>query len=331
MLSRVADSLYWLGRYVERAENLARIVEVTRREDLESFRHDPSDSLWKPVLFATCVQEEDKELETPDDPAHFITLDRKNPASIANCIAGARENARVVRDQISEEMWLELNSIHLFLRSDAAERSFHDDPDGLFRRIIRFSIIFQGLTQSTILQDEGWHFSRLGKFIERADKTSRILDTLTFRTGEPSAMALLAVLRSCSGFTAFRSEYRDDNSFRNVASFLFFSVNFPRSIRFCLRRINEALLEISGTSDGFFTNEAERLTGRTLAQINFTDVDQLFKAGLHQSVDELQQNLNDIGQCIFENYVLLPSELRDVVRTEGLQHSLLQQHRQKQQ
>jgi uncharacterized alpha-E superfamily protein len=331
MLSRVADSLYWLGRYVERAENLARMVEVTRQEELESF-HKDKESIWKPVIYATVLdarlsKEQQKELSS--DTAYYIALSPLNPTSIASCIASARENARTVRDQISEEMWLELNSIHPYLASPGAQEAYRSAPEALFRRIIRFSIIFQGLSQSTIRQDEGWYFSRLGRFVERADKTSRILDTLTFAGGTPTQAALLAVLRSCSAFTAFRAQYRTNISLRNVAAFLFFSADFPRSIRFCFQRIESTLRSISGTPLGDFSNEAERHAGQALASVNFALIDQVLKSGLHEAIDEVQRRLNEIGQEIFEQYVLLPSEIREAVRTEGLQSSRLQQQQQK--
>jgi uncharacterized alpha-E superfamily protein len=333
MLSRVADSLFWLGRYVERAENLARMVEVTRQDALETFNRDTKDAVWKPVIYATSLEEElseEQKAELDRDAAYYIALSPLNTRSIASCIALARENARTVRDQLSEEMWLELNGIHLFVSSEAAHERYRNNPEALFRQIIRFSIIFQGLSQSTIRHDEGWHFARLGRFIERADKTSRILDTLTFSGGKPSVFSLLAVLRSCSGFTAFRAQYRNNTSLKNVTSFLFFSPDFPRSIRFCLRIINDTLLEISGTQQGTFSNEAERITGSTLATVNFTQVNQLLSDGLHEGIDNLQAKLNDIGQHIFETYVLLPSGIREAIRTEGLQAGSFQSQSQPQ-
>ncbi|MFT6862607.1 MAG: putative alpha-E superfamily protein [Akkermansiaceae bacterium] len=333
MLSRVADSLYWLGRYVERAENLARMVEVTRQEDLESFNQSAIGNVWQPVIYATILDEdlsEKQQAALDDDPAYYIALSSLNPTSIAACIALARENARTVRDQLSEEMWLELNAIHLFMTSEVAQERYRSSPEGLFRQIIRFSIIFQGLSQSTIRHDEGWHFSRLGRFIERADKTSRILDTLTFNEEMPSQAALMAVLRSCSAFTAYRAQYRTNLSLKKVAAFLFFSPEFPRSIRFCLGRIDATLLAISGTRQGAFSNEAERLAGRALAMANFTQINQLIEDGLHQEIDRFQGRLNEISQSIFEEYVLLPSAIREAIRTEGLQTGPSQQQMQKQ-
>jgi uncharacterized alpha-E superfamily protein len=333
MLSRVADSLYWLGRYVERAENLARMVEVARQEALESFNRTKQSDVWRAVTYATLVGDELKEEQKKaleEDPAYYIALSPLNSTSIAACIASARENARAVRDQLSEEMWLELNAIHLFLASNKAHDRYRNNPEALFRQIIRFSIIFQGLSQSTIRHDEGWQFSRLGRYVERADKTSRILDTLTFSDNDPSQAELLAVLRSCSAFTAYRAQYRNDISLRNVAAFLFFSPDFPRSIRFSFARIDTTLLKISGTRPGDFANEAERLAGRALARVNFTPIEQVLKNGLHEEIDDVQERLNDIGQSIFEEYVLLPSEIRKAIRTEGLQNGRLQQQQQQQ-
>lgn len=327
MLSRVADSLYWLGRYVERAENLARMVEVTRQEELESFRKEKG-NIWKPVIYATGLNQklsEEQQKALAEDTAYYIALNPLNATSIAANIAAARENARTVRDQLSEEMWLELNSIHLYLASPQAREGYRSAPEALFRRIIRFSVIFQGLSQSTIRQDEGWYFARLGRFLERADKTSRILDTLTFPGSTPTQAALLAVLRSCSAYPAFRAQYRTNVSLRNVAAFLFFSADFPRSIRFCFQRIESTLRAISGTPPGDFSNEAERHAGQALASVNFALIDKVLDSGLHEAIDEVQRRINEIGQEIFEHYVLLPSEIREAVRTEGLQGGRLQQ------
>lgn len=335
MLSRVADSLYWLSRYIERAENLARLIDVTRRDSLEVRGTASEDATWRPILYAADLEEAyDIAAESSDnesDVGYFITLSASNPDSIRRCIAFARENARVVRDQISEEMWVELNGIHLYLKSPQAEQDYQHDPERLFRKIIRFSVVFQGLTESTILHDEGWQFARLGQFIERADKTSRILDTLTFTKDEPERSELHSVLRACSGFAAFRKEYVDGATFLNVASFLLFSQAFPRSVRFCLRRLDETLHSISGVAPGAFSNEAERLTGSALAHINFSSLDDVWKRGLHESIDDLQVRLNDIGQQLFETYVHLPFEIRNVTRTEGIPLDWRHQQQQQQQ
>ncbi|MEM9281274.1 MAG: alpha-E domain-containing protein [Verrucomicrobiota bacterium] len=314
MLSRVANSLYWLSRYVERAENLARLVDVNRVAALDNSVTGEED-LWKPLISVTSLEgaySAAKEKEGDGlDVGRFVTLAYSNPDSIRQCIAKARENARMVRDQISEEMWLELNSAHLFIRSPAAEKQWVNEPDSIYREVIKFCLLFEGLIEATILHDEGWHFVQVGKFLERADKTSRILDMLT-HAQTPDRVLLTSVLRSCSAFAAFRAEFRGDVTLENVTSFLLFSNSFPRSVRFCLRNLDHLLHAISGVPGGSYANEAERLTGNMLAQMNFSNIDNVYQVGLHQYIDNLQAQINEIGQRVFETYVLLPSEVQSV-------------------
>lgn len=370
MLSRVADSLYWLSRYLERAENLARLVDVNRHDALEEnpayataasgalqasgagsatahggavgHAHSSGGSTgaaqpsghWQPLIHATGTEEAFSAARAEEgdelDAAGFITFSAHNPDSIRSCIAIARENARMVRDQISEEMWVELNRIHLFLQSRRAEQLWQRQPESLYHEVIKSSLLFQGLTDATIQHDEGWQFVRLGKFIERADKTSRILDVLTY-LDNPERTELASVLRSCSGFAAFRAEFRGNITLRNVIYFLLLSSAFPRSVRFCLSRLDKTLHAISGAPVGTFSNEAERLTGSTLARLNFSNVDSIQAEGLHRYVDELQSRLNDIGQQLFETYVLLPSEIRNVSRSNSLIFQWQYQQQQQQQ
>ena len=326
MLSRVANSLYWLSRYVERAENLARLVHVKSDSVLEA--GGDSSEAWRPALYATCTEKlYERACENEGrglDVGRFITFSQGNPDSIRQCISHARENARMVRDQISEEMYLELNSAHLFMKSTRSETLWQQEPDALYREIIKFCLLYEGLIEATILHDDGWNFIQIGKFLERADKTSRILDMLTYQSDQGRSK-LTSVLRSCSGFAAFRSEFRGEVTLNNVSLFLLFSNSFPRSIRFCLRQVDELLHNISGVPRGSFANEAERLTGSVLAQMNYSKVDNVLNIGLHEYIDDLQSRINDIGQRVFENYVLLPSEIQNIAGPETWQLQWQQQ------
>lgn len=325
MLSRVANSLYWLSRYLERAENLARMVDVNRYDALDTRSTDPLDpddpaALWRPLLRATCLEESYAEACQGREPlpevAWFITFSSDQVESIRECLAMARENARTVRDQISEEMWLELNSFHLFLQSQRAERLWRAQPEVFYRQVINFCLLFSGLINATILHDEGWHFIQAGKFLERADKSTRILDMLAFHRSLDRAR-LASALRSCSGFSAFQTEFRGDFNLENVVGFLLFSQSFPRSLRFCLRQVDTHLHAISGTTAGGYFNEAERLTGSLLARLNYSGVDTVWTTGHHAYLDELQGQLNEIGQQLFETYVLLPLEIRSLASQGG--------------
>lgn len=333
MLSRVANSLYWLSRYLERAENLTRLVAVNRYADLDSIE-SPSSSdhtLWHPLLYATAAQENyDKAKEAAGediDVNWFITFSISDGDSIRSCIAQARENARMVRDQISEEIWLELNSFHLFMQSQEAEALWEDRPEDFYRRTIKACMLFSGLINATILHDEGWHFIEAGRYLERADKTTRVLDMLAFES-DPERGKLASALRSCSAFSAFRAASSGEVTLENVVNFLLFSPSFPRSVRFCLRQIDQQLHSISGTSDGSFSNEAERLAGSTLAQLNFSNIQSVQSIGYHDYFDELQQQFNKIGRQIFETYILLPQEINSLPQYDRTQWQWQQQQQQ---
>ena len=326
MLSRVADNLYWMSRYIERAEGMARMIQVHQSQALEYAQNDQQlEEFWQPVLQSICAES----IYPIEDgirkmgKALIFSLSFEN--SICSCISSARENARMVRDQLSEELWLELNNIYLFFRNGDAEDLYNQGSDLLLDRITRFSLVFQGLADATIPHGEGWRFLSLGKYLERADQSSRMLDTLNLRSKEPTRADLMSVLRCCIALSAFRQQFRGNLSLKNVASFLLFSEDFPRSIRFCIRAIDHSLHAISGVPTGTFSNEAERLTGSTLAMVNFTDRQQVYKKGLHQTLDELQSTLIEIGQRVFETYVLLPSEIKSLGERNSAQLAQAQQ------
>jgi uncharacterized alpha-E superfamily protein len=324
MLSRVADNLYWMSRYVERAEGVTRQVEVNRDTDLEFHANKSKRDYWQSALRAMCAFEEFTKDEF-EDPERFILFSRNWSSSVLTCINMARENARMVRDQLSDEIWVELNNLYLFLNAADVSDNFSSDPQSFFRRIVRFSLVFQGLSDATIHHDEGWKFMSLGKYLERSDQTSRVLDTLTLLGDEPSRIDLIGALRSCSALSAYRRQYQGVLSLRNVADFLLFSLDFPRSLRFAISRIDTLLHEISGVPQGNFSNEAERLTGSVLAQLNFTGIETLLNDGLHYSIDQLQRKLIEVGQSIFETYVLLPFEIKNAGIAPMVQRQMQQQ------
>lgn len=306
MLSRVANSLYWLSRYLERAENLARLVEVNRYNSLDIRQDD----VWRALLYTTNMENAYATSKEKDAGA-FVTFSEENPDSIRQCVAQSRENARMVRDQISEEIWRELNRFHLFISSEKAEELWGSQPDKLYRQIIEFCMLLSGLINATVLHDDGWHFMQIGKCLERADKTTRVLDMLAFQ-GEPDRTKLASALKSCSAFNAFQVEFNSGITLKNTMSFLLFSKSFPRSVRFCLQQLDQHLHSVSGTITGSFSNEAERITGSTLAQLNFSNVTNVVSEGYNEYLDSLQKQFNNIGQQFFELYILLPLEIKSI-------------------
>src|SRR5581483_1517949 len=180
MLSRVAESIYWMSRYVERAENVARFIDVNLNLMLDSSSEGQQ---WQPLVNITGDDETfGKRYSEPTEQnvIQFLTFDKENPNSIISCLRAARENARSVREIISSEMWLQLNQFYLHVNSAAATGKLVDSPHDFFSEVKLASHLFTGITDATMTHGEGWHFSQLGRMLERADKTSRILDVKYF-------------------------------------------------------------------------------------------------------------------------------------------------------
>ena len=215
-----------------------------------------------------------------------------------------------IAEQISEEIWRDLNRFHLFIRSEDAVELWQYQPETFHRRTIEFCMLLSGLIHATVLHDEGWHFMQIGKLIERADKTTRVLDMLAYYQGIAPRAKLASALKSCSAFNAFQAEYRSRISLDNAMSFLLFSASFPRSVRFCIQQLDYHLHAVSGSPIGSYTNEAERITGSTLAQLNFSSSSNILQVGYHDYIDSLQKQFNEIGQQVFDTYILLPLEIR---------------------
>lgn len=317
MLSRVADSLYWIGRYIERAENLSRLLDVNLQImlDFQDFSDQAVKAHWDPILRAmgdVNAFYEHFDMATSESVTDWMTFRKENPNSIRACLASARENARMVRDQISTEMWSAINDIFLYLRATSARQVWRSGPSEFFERIRSTSHLFQGLTDATFARTEGSDFLLVGKYLERADKTTRILD-LKYHILLPSpkdvggavdAVQWAAVLRSCSSLEAYHRVYVSDLAPWKIAEFLILSETFPRSIRFCISNLEQTLRRVSGNSFGSFSNRAEQLAGQLLSELNYSTVDEIFQRGLHEYLQSVQRRLVEVGQSIFETYML---------------------------
>ena len=253
MLSRVASSIYWMGRYVERAENLARFLEVTLTLTLD--QPDSGVEQWEPLVRATGDEEWYDERYPDYSPANvqqFLTFDRKYHSSIRTAISCARENARTVREAISSEAWEQLNAFYHFVRDE--RKSASGPPDATFYdEIIQHCYLFNGILDATMTRGTGWHFANVGRLLERADKTSRILDvkyfTLLRNVSDVDTpfddLLWSAVLRSASGFEMFRKKYHAV-SVQRIVEFLILNKKFPRAIRYCVEQACESLTDVAG-------------------------------------------------------------------------------------
>ena len=320
MLSRVAESVYWMSRYLERVENVARFVDVNH--DLTLDRDETAVEQWSPLIYTTG----DEQLfeQTYDVPCsaatrsqvlEFLTFKKSNPSSIYSSLSKARENARSVRGIISTSMWEEVNKFYLFVRDASAER------DVLLRRPFEFynqiklaCHTLAGLTDATMGHDEAWNFGRMGCLLERAEKTSRVLDVKYYMllpktqdVGTPlDVLQWTALLKSTSAFVVYR-RFHGRISPAKVAEFLIFSREFPRSIRFCLSGAEDSLRSITGSQQGCFEGSAERLLGRLRSELDFTEVDDVIGRGMHEFIDDLQHKLNRVGRAIEETFFRVES------------------------
>lgn len=313
MLSRVADSLYWMSRYMERAENDARLLDVNLQLLLDLGGEAAAMEHWAPViasleetsLFDSLYQTADQASVT-----EFLALQKKNPNSIVSCLTLARENARTTREQISSEMWEEINRLFLFVQSDDARQLLVASPHEFFKQVIAGSHLFQGVTAATMTHGEGWDFIRIGTLLERADSTSRILDVkyhILLPSGEDiggnvDTIQWMGVLKSCSALEAYCKLYVSQVAPWKVAEFLITDQQFPRSIRYCVDSLDHALHRISGVDETRYGNEAERLSGRLRSDLDYVTISEIFEFGLHEYLTQIQERLVAVSNAMHATY-----------------------------
>lgn len=332
MLCRVADSLFWMGRYMERAENAARLVDVYLQivMELDDQEAGTMRRHWEPILATTGDLELFLKRGDATDNANvseFLTFDTRNPSSILSCILAARENARQIRDQISSEMWEVINRCYLELRGTDIQEVWNRDPVAFYQRIKEYAHLFRGLTAATYLHREGLHFIECGEFLERADKTGRILDIkhyLDASTGtSPESGRDLAqwvsLLHACSGLEAYHQTHVSGIDPARIIQFLVFSSDFPRSILFCIDRLDHHLHAISACPRTHYSNEAERLCGRLLASLKFASLSEVIAEGIHDFLRRIQKDLEKITLEINRQYMFFP--IVDPASEQGQQGS----------
>lgn len=306
MLSRVADAIYWVSRYVERAENVARFVDVNLNQMLDTPIQQRAN--WYPLVMTTGDQDMFNAHygdASSDAVAWFLTFDSAYPNSILSSLARARDNARTVRDVISREMWRELNEFYLMVKN-ASRRTFRVGEMGeFFRRVMIRGIHYEGVTNATLSRGEAWSFAHLGRQLERADKTSRILD-VKYYILLPSVsevgtnvdqLGWAALLNSASALQMYRQHYHVTTP-ANVSRFLLLDRHFPRSIAYCVTKAQQSLHQITGRPVGVCGSESERLLGRLQANLSYALIEDVMSHGLHQYIDDLQGQLNEVGHAI---------------------------------
>lgn len=314
MLSRTAGNLYWLSRYIERAENLARILDVASRlANLPSAYAGTSNEWDSAIATAACVDSFHAihEEATSASVVDFLVFSPDNPSSIRNCIEIARQNARAVRTALTVEMWEIINGAWLELQSADPQR-LHEGPElaRFLAWVKETSLRFDGISFRTMLRNDAYYFSRLGFQVERADNTARILDVkyhVLLPHSEPVGGGLdyfqwAAVLRSVSALTSYQWVYRDSLKPWLIADFLILREEMPRSLACCYANIVRYLDEISVIYGR--QGDAQRQSRRLYSELRNASIDSIFQGGLHEFITDFTTRNNDLGQAVGAQYLM---------------------------
>jgi uncharacterized alpha-E superfamily protein len=311
MLSRTADSLYWLARYLERAENTARLLEVTHTLSLMPVSADPAAELAL-ALEISGGTELYHELhgKAPDSSKvlHFFVFEPRNPGSILSCLKAARDNAHAVRGSITGEVWESVNATWLEMKRLTPEALDDMGAGVFFDRIKERSHLFRGAAYGTMMRNDAFRFLRIGTFLERADNTARMLDFKYSRAGNSQIAGSLtaadyyqwtALLRALGAFEAYQAFFHDRVRAEHVAELLILNPVVPRSLTACLKEIAEILPQIEGDSG----RTAKRLAAEMSAALAWGEIDPILQAGVHEWLNEFLDRIEKLGNAIHDGYL----------------------------
>ncbi|PPE66163.1 alpha-E domain-containing protein [Caldimonas caldifontis] len=315
MLSRTADHLFWMARYMERAENTARMLDVNYQTLLMPRAAASAEQLWRGLLSIS---------ELAGDYADrygaiasrkvmdYMVRDERNPSSIYSCLRAARENARAVRGALTTEVWETQNQTWLEFKRLIGDGSFQRDPGEFFEWVKFRSHLSRGVTLGTMLQDEAFHFLRLGTFLERADNTARLLDVKFQGMGgdffgsqaakeqEYDFYHWSAILRSVSGFEVYRKVYRNVIRPEKVAELLILRPDMPRSLAACVGEVVSNLSHVANEQSA----ETQRRAGRLQADLQYARIDEILSTGLHAYLTQFLDRIGDLGRGISRDFLV---------------------------
>ncbi|MCP5501601.1 MAG: alpha-E domain-containing protein [Leptospiraceae bacterium] len=311
MLSRVANAVYWMNRYIERAENYARFMDVNFNLSLDLPPNIPEQ--WQPLvittgdwaLFESLYNKPDK-----NNVIHFLAFSEENPSSIYNCVLQARENARTIRPEITKEVWEQTNYLY-FLVKEGRKKKFwqKQDPRSFFVEIKKGCQLLYGIFDATISRTEGYHFGNIGKLLERADKTSRILDVKYHillpapqEVGTPlDLIQWVALLKSASAYDMYQKKYGKLNV-SSISEFLILDKEFPRAMLRCLLIAEKSLSMISRNANNSYLKTSTKKLGLLKSELEYSDISDIIKVGIHEYLDRFQQKLNHISEAIYSDF-----------------------------
>jgi uncharacterized alpha-E superfamily protein len=313
MLSRTADSIYWLSRYIERAENTARIIDAASRLAALPAGYGGSTNEWESALSSTGsleAFEQQYDSATAENVVEFLVFSALNPSSIKSCLEVARSNARAVRTALTTEMWETINTAWLELKNHSSRGLDLGRLSDFLRFVKQTSLTFDGSVYRTMLRNDAYYFSRIGVYIERADATARIIDVkyhVLLPPGAPVGGSLdyfqwSSILRSVSALTAYHWVYRQNLKPWLVADLLILNSEMPRSIAACYENITRYLDLLA--RDYGRQGPCQRLSRATASKLDSANIDEVFQSGLHEFLTELIDANNRLGATITEQYLV---------------------------
>jgi uncharacterized alpha-E superfamily protein len=322
MLSRVADSLYWMSRYIERAEHSSRLIDVNLKQMLDE-SPEMSGRRWSRVI--SCLRADPpKEDRETSAVVTWMMYDLSNPDSIATCVAVARENARQIRETLSADFWENINRLHLYVRQVLQDPVQRREPHEFLRRVRHDIHVLHGIEDSSLVRTEGWNFIQVGKSVERAAATTALLaehvqDFLDTDMGGAADGFLhwVSVLRSCTAFEAYIKTYTAELQPGRVLEFLLLNPLFPRSVSFCLSTIHDCIHAIETEHGLPRGSRAVKLSHRLVSLLEFWEIDELMEGDLRARLAEVESFCGKIHAAVEEAYIFYPSapsEIREGIR-----------------
>lgn len=315
MLSRVADSLYWMSRYLERAEHTARQLEVHLNLALDQ---EPVTVEKRRLRVLDALDAASPETEAPSDYQLFnlLSFERENANSITACVGVARDNARQVRELISTEMWQQLNQLHLFMQHANPAQIWAEEPYSFLQTVKQGCHLFEGITDSTMSHGQGWIFIQLGRYLERSVAIANLLDQeypalvygLEPALAADSYLNALGLLKGCTAFEAYGKVYSANLLPRNIAEFLLLNPEFPHAIRFAVDRIQDGLAQLADMTGTQRGARVYRLAGRLRAALDYGQIDEIIVDGLNVYLNDVRSQCFQMHDAIYHMYISYPIE-----------------------
>ncbi len=306
MLSRVADSLYWMSRYMERTDGILRMLKI----NYASSQDDLHDFSWAPVLEIFTYLEDEQYSAIGNDSRtvlQYMVTDKENPNSVLSIVTRARENARSVQDHITKELWQCLNDFYHTVRDERlVEWLNQDDPVSVLDILIRQNLLYYGTIDITMSRGEGYAFINLGKFIERGTQSADILDVKfsdeNYEITSADTTYWKYLLMSISGYELYLKTYRSGFEARTVVELITLNRDFPRSVLYSINQLMRYFTRLRSDRNAESFQQIEFLIGKLKSKINYSTTDSILKQGLHEYLAEVKTDLNEIGVALNQNY-----------------------------